>query len=139
MPVLIPTMILPAITTDTLRAAIFMISANVLALWLDRFRAIKAGSPVQTNAPNSFWALSRDDILNGNSQSRFILQEAIFSDRGLVSFGQTRGLGVSSNWFGEKMWFLVKRRKRGYHVIVNYLLGCTTSHPTLASLDVLYS
>ena len=78
MPLLVPTMILPAIMTDTLRAAIFMISANVLALWPDRFRAIKAGSPLQTNAPNSFWALSRD-VLNGKSQSRFeIYQKPYF-------------------------------------------------------------
>jgi hypothetical protein len=45
---LIPTIILPAIMTDTPRAAIFMISANVLALWLDRLRTIKAGLPMQT-------------------------------------------------------------------------------------------
>jgi hypothetical protein len=47
---LIPAMILPAIMTGTLRAAIFIISPNVLALWPDRSRAIKAGSPMQTNA-----------------------------------------------------------------------------------------
>ncbi|PMD21431.1 hypothetical protein NA56DRAFT_126606 [Hyaloscypha hepaticicola] len=68
------TMILPAIMTSTLRAAIFIIALNSLALRPGRFRAVKAGSPVQTNA-KSVWALSRDEVLNGYSESRFEIYE----------------------------------------------------------------
>jgi hypothetical protein len=137
MPLPIPTIILPAIMTGTLRAAIFIIAPKILALWPDRFRAKKPGSPVQTNS-QPFWALTRDDIPTQWKLRKSFrnLQEAMFSHRVLFFLWSDSRSKCVLKMVWRKMWVLLNRRKRGCHVMANHSLVWTALHPTLASLPV---